>query len=84
MTIEHRPNTSTPPDEDGVFSRIMNTPVAQAKRRPDGQVAAVILFNPGVTFTDATEMLDSLDHGLESKDVQNFNPDYGRPVLWFV
>lgn len=84
MTIEHRPNTSTPPDEDSVFSRLMNTPVAQPKRRPVGQVAAVIIFKRGVNLEDATEMLTSLADGLESIDVQNFNPEYGRPVLWFV
>ena len=84
MPKEHRPNTSTPPDEESVFSRIMNTRVAQVERKPDGRVAAVIIFNPDLTLADATEMLNSLADGLESTDVQEFRPEYGRPVLWFV
>ncbi len=84
MATEHRPSTSTPPDEHSVFSRMMNTRVAQVERKPDGQVAAVIIFNPTVTLSGATEMLNSIADGLESRDVQTFNPEYGRPVLWFV
>jgi hypothetical protein len=84
MTKEHRPNTSTPPDEESIFSRLMNTRVAQAERVPDRQVAAVIIFKPGVTLRDATEMLAPKVDGLELTDVQEFNPAYGRPVLWFV
>ena len=83
MAEEHRPNTSTPPDEESVFSRVMNTRVAQVNRRPNGQVAAVIVFNPNMTIADANDALSTLSGKLESTDVQEFNPQFGGPVLYF-
>jgi hypothetical protein len=75
---------STPPDEESVFSKYMNSRVARVERKPDGQVAAVIVFNPDVTMQDATELLASIAEKLESTDVQEFKPEYGRPVLFFA
>lgn len=83
MAKEHRPNTSTPPDEESVFSRIMNTRVAQVNRTPSGQVAAVIVFRSDMTIADANEALATLSDKLESTDVQEFNPQFGGPVLYF-
>jgi hypothetical protein len=62
----------------------MNSRVARVERKPDGQVAAVIVFNPDVTMQDATELLASIAEKLESTDVQEFKPEYGRPVLFFA
>lgn len=84
MAKEHRPNTTTPPDEESVFSKLMNTRVAQEDRRPSGQVAAVIVFATDVTLTDAHEILNTISARLESTDVQEFKPEYGRPVLYYV
>lgn len=78
---EHRPNTNTPPDEDSVFSRVMNTRVAQVNRLPNGQVGAVIVFTRGTTKEEAEEAIRTLDI-VESSDVQEFNPEYGSPVFY--
>jgi hypothetical protein len=78
------PTSAAPPDEESVFSRVMNTRIAQEIRKPDGQVAAVVVFNPDVTEQDANELLFLLSDHWESADVQDFKPEYGRPVLWFV
>lgn len=78
------PTSASPPDEESVFSRIMNTRIAQEIRKPDGQVAAVVVFNPDLTEQDANELLFLLSDHWESADVQSFKPEYGRPVLWFA
>lgn len=70
------------PDENSTFSRLMNTRVAQVNREPNGQVAAVVIFDKGVTVTDAEVALRSLDLVIESADVQEFNPEYGKPVFY--
>ena len=75
---------TSPPDEESTFSRLMNTRVAQVDRMPDGQVAAVVVFDPDVTVQDAHELLSLLSDHWESADVQEFKPEYGRPVLWFA
>lgn len=75
---------TSPPDEESTFSRLMNTRIAQEVRKPDGQVAAVVVFNPDVTEQDANELLFLLSDHWESADVQEFKPEYGRPVLWFA
>jgi hypothetical protein len=73
---------SDAPDENSTFSRLMNTRVAQVKREPNGQVAAVVIFDKGVTVADAEVALRSLDLMIESADVQEFNPEYGSPVFY--
>lgn len=80
---EHRPNTNTPPDEESVFSRLMNTRVAQELRKPDGQVAAVVVFTSEVTKQDANELLYLISDYCDSTDVQSFEPQFGMPVLYF-
>jgi hypothetical protein len=75
---------TSPPDEHSTFSRLMNTRVAQEVRKPNGQVAAVVVFNSDVTEQDANELLFLLSDHWESADVQEFKPEYGRPVLWFA
>ncbi len=62
----------------------MNTRVAQVNRKPNGQVAAVIVFNADITVQDAHEMLATFSERLESTDVQEFKPEYGKPVLFFA
>lgn len=84
MSKEHRPNTNTPPDEESVFSRLMNTRVARIERRPDGQVAAVIVFSKDTTTADANDAIREMGPIVESSDVQEFKPEYGRPVLYFA
>ena len=84
MAKEHRPNTSTPPDEESVFSRLMNTRVAQTDREPAEQVAACLVFRRGMTTDDANRILNALTVWFESTEVQAFNPAYGRPVLWYA
>lgn len=79
---EHTPNTNTPPDEESVFSRVMNTRVAQTNRYPNGQVGAVLVFAEGVTVADVTAALRSLAPMIATSDVQEFNPDYGYPVFY--
>lgn len=77
--IEHRPDTKTPPDEESVFSRLMNTPVG--RRLPDGRVAAVVVFAPGVTTDEANAALRSIGI-VEDINVNEFNPEYGWPVFY--
>ena len=83
MPEEHRPNTSTPPDEESVFSKYMNTRVARIERKPDGQVACVIVFAKGTTVADANDAIRQMGNDVESSDVQEFKPEYGMPVLFF-
>lgn len=61
----------------------MNTRVAQVNRQPDGQIAAVIVFRPNFTLADARDQLVTIAEHLESTDVQEFKPEFGRPVLFF-
>lgn len=72
------------PDENSVFSRLMNTRVAQVNRTPDGQVAAVIVFSKDTTTADANDAIREMGPIVESSDVQEFKPEYGRPVLYFA
>ena len=83
MPTEHRPNTSTPPDEESVFSRVMNTRVAQVSRKPNGQVAAVIVFSKETTVADANDAIRAMGQIVESSDVQEFEPKFEWPVLYF-
>lgn len=71
------------PKEESVFSRLMNTRVAQVNRKPDGQVAAVIVFAKETTVADAKEAIRLMGTVVESSDVQEFKPEYGMPVLFF-
>ncbi len=83
VLTSHR-SSAAPPVEESVFSRVMNTRIAQELRKPDGQVAAVVVFTPEITEQDANELLFLLSDHLESAEVQEFQPQYGRPVLWFA
>lgn len=84
MPKEHRPNTNTPPDLNSVFSKAMNSRVAQVNRRPDGQVAAVVIFTKETTIDDVNDAIRDMGPMVKSSDVQEFKPEYGRPVLFFA
>jgi hypothetical protein len=70
-------------DEDSVFSRLMNTRVAQVNRKPDGQVAAIIVFSKETTTADVKDAIREMGPMVESSDVQEFKPEYGWPVIFF-
>jgi hypothetical protein len=76
--------SAAPPVEESVFSRVMNTRIAQEVRKPEGQVAAIIVFNRDVTEADANELLFLLSDYCESTNIQEFEPLYGRPAMWFA
>ena len=83
MAKEHRPDTSTPPDLESVFSKYMNTRVARIERRPDGQVAALIVFNKEVTTADVNDAIREMGQIVESSSVTEFQKEYGMPVIFF-
>ena len=62
----------------------MNTRVARIERRPDGQVAAVIVFTKETTTADVNDAIREMGPMVESSDVQEFKPEYGKPVLFFA
>jgi hypothetical protein len=81
--IESQSSSSSATEEQSTFSRLMNTPVAQKVRKPDEQVAAVVVFSPEITEQDANELLYLISDYCESTDVQEFEPRFGGPVLYF-
>jgi hypothetical protein len=70
------------PKEESVFSRLMNSRVAQVNRVQDGLIGAVLVFKPHVTEQDAKEMLATLADHLKSVDTHQFNPEFGSPVFF--
>lgn len=82
--MERRPDTNTPPDEVSVFSRVMNSSVHDGgKSLPDPSKKVAILIVLANT-DDADEIIGRISGALrESMDVQEFNPDYGSPVIYF-
>lgn len=46
------------------------------------QIAAVIVFQPDITFQAASDLLWRIRGYLESEDVQQFNPKHGSPVFY--
>ncbi len=71
------------PDENSAFSRLMNTRVAQVNRTPNGQVAALIVFNKEVTTADVDAALREMGPMVESSSVTEFQREYGMPVIFF-
>lgn len=83
---EHRPDTKTPPDEESVFSRIMNSSVHDGGKiipRSDQKVAILIVCNQGHDSKRVLETLDGMTMFYDSMTHELFNPDYGSPVIYF-
>lgn len=83
MSNQHRPKTITPPDLNSVFSKAMNSRVAQVDRRPDGQIAALIVFRKEITTADVNDAIREMGTMVESYDTLEFKPEYGMPVIFF-
>lgn len=86
---EHRPDTKTPPDEESVFSRVMNSSVHDGGKPlhdPSKKVAILIVLEEGETLENArgfVSWMHKADVEIESSEIQEFNPDYGSPVIYF-
>jgi hypothetical protein len=76
-------NNQGAPDENSTFSRLMNTRVAQVNRTPNGRVVALLVFDARTTVADVNDAIRQMGNIVETSNVQEFQPEYGMPVIWY-
>lgn len=89
MSEHEQPDAAnTPPDEESVFSRLMNTPVAgpRIEAKPNTRVVILLRAPEGMGTTEALRWI-AQHSGISLEDiikVQEYDTRHDHPVLDFL